>query len=141
MSRDGFSIVWANIFLMRTCLLAAAVFLSACAPKVVSVPVVTDIKFPDFARPIVPPAMAGLPAAASTARGWSLLQAGDLRNAEREFATAIKASPAFYPAETSLGYVELARKDARPPCRTSTARSNWIRSTATCRRYWARGSR
>ena len=98
---------------MRTLLLIAVVFLSACAPKIVSAPVVTAPKFPDFMRPAVPSAMANSPAAASASRGWSFLQAGDLKTAEREFAAALKIAPAFYPAETSLGFVELARKDAK----------------------------
>jgi tetratricopeptide (TPR) repeat protein len=123
-SRDGFSIVWANIFVMRSAsasaqasarqaLLAALVFLSACAPKMVPAPVVTAPKFPEFTQPAVPPALADGPAASSASRGWAFLQAGDFRTAEREFAAALKAQPAFYPAETSLGYLELARKDAR----------------------------
>lgn len=87
--------------------------ISACASKVVPAPVVTAPKFPDFMRPAVPPAMADSPAAGFASRGWAFLQAGDLRTAEHEFATALKTQPAFYPAETSLGYVELARKDAK----------------------------
>ena len=98
---------------MRKLLLAAAVFLSACAPKIVPAPVATAPRFPDFVRPAVPSAMANGPAAASASRGWSFLQAGDLRTAEREFAAALRILPAFYPAETSLGYLELARKDAK----------------------------
>ena len=43
----------------------------------------------------------------SQERGWRFLQAGDLKSAEREFSTALKTAPAFYPAETALGYVEL----------------------------------
>ena len=112
-SRAGFSIVWANIFLMRTFLLAAVVFLSACAPTIVPAPVVTPPKFPDFMRPAVPQAMANSPAAASASRGWAFLQAGDLETAEWELGAALKAMPEFYPAETSLGYLELARKDAK----------------------------
>ena len=99
--------------MMRKFLLASVVLLSACAPKMVPAPVVTVPTFPEFMRPVVPPAMAGSPAAASASRGWALLQAGDLKTAEREFGTALKAMPTFYPAETSLGYVELARKDAK----------------------------
>jgi tetratricopeptide (TPR) repeat protein len=98
---------------MRTLLLASVVLLSACAPKMVPAPVVTAPKFPEFMRPAVPPAMAGSPAAASASRGWAFLQAGDFRTAEREFGAALKALPAFYPAETSLGYLELARKDPK----------------------------
>ena len=69
--------------------------------------------FPEFTRPAVPPAMADSPAAESLSRGWAFLQAGDLRTAEREFSSALKTMPAFYPAESSLGYLELARKDAK----------------------------
>jgi tetratricopeptide (TPR) repeat protein len=98
---------------MRKLLLAGMVLISACAPKVVSVPVVTAPRFPEFTRPAVPPAYANSPAAVNASRGWAFLQAGDLRQAEHEFAAALKALPAFYPAETSLGYLELARKDAK----------------------------
>ena len=98
---------------MRKLLLATLVFLSACAPKTAPAPVVTAPKFPDFMRPVVPAAMIDTPAAASASRGWAFLQSGDFRTAEHEFAAALKAQPAFYPAETSLGYLELARKDAK----------------------------
>jgi tetratricopeptide (TPR) repeat protein len=98
---------------MRKLLLATLVFLSACAPKTAPAPVVTAPKFPDFMRPVVPAAMVDTPAAASASRGWAFLQSGDFRTAEHEFAAALKTQPAFYPAETSLGYLELARKDAK----------------------------
>ena len=94
-------------------LLAALVLSNACAPKVVPAPVVTAPTFTEFMRPVVPAAMADSPAAAASSRGWALLEAGELRTAEHEFAAALKTLPAFYPAETSLGYLELARKDAR----------------------------
>ena len=98
---------------MRRLVLVAAVVISACAPKVVPAPVVTAPKFPDFVQPTVPDALAGSRAAENQRRGWAFLQAGDFRLAEREFAAALKAVPAFYPAETALGYIELARKDAK----------------------------
>jgi tetratricopeptide (TPR) repeat protein len=91
---------------------AAMLLVSACAPKVIPVPVVSTPKFPDFIVPTIPPAYAGSPAAAAEDRGWRFLQAGDLRSAERELVATLKAIPEFYPAETGLGYVELARKDA-----------------------------
>jgi tetratricopeptide (TPR) repeat protein len=91
----------------------ALVLISACAPKIVPAPVVTAPKFPDFMQPVVPSSMAGTPAAEAAARGWAFLQSGELRTAEREFTSALKTTPAFYPAETSLGYLELARKDAK----------------------------
>src|SRR5580765_3776944 len=98
-----------KLFPMRKLLLAALVCASACAPKTIPVPVVTAPKFPDYVRPAVPPALDNTVAAASASRGWAFLQAGELKTAEREFSAALKATPAFYPAETSLGWVELAR--------------------------------
>jgi tetratricopeptide (TPR) repeat protein len=97
----------------RLLLLVGLVFVSACAAKVVPVPVVVAPRFPEFTRPAVPPSYASSPVAQNASRGWAFLQAGDLKQAEREFATALKTTPAFYPAETSLGYVELARKDSK----------------------------
>jgi tetratricopeptide (TPR) repeat protein len=98
---------------MRRLLLATLLFLSACAPKTVPVPTVTTPKFPEFTQPPVPAAFANSPVAATFSRGWAFFQTGDLKTAQREFANALSASPAFYPAETSLGYVELAQKDAK----------------------------
>lgn len=71
-------------------------------------------KHPDFVFPAAPTDSA----ASQTARlerGWQYLQGDDLRGAEREFSTALKQQPQFYPAETALAYVALARgneKDA-----------------------------
>jgi tetratricopeptide (TPR) repeat protein len=116
MCRDGFSTVWANIFLMSTSarvLLAGLIFVSACAPKIVPTPIVTAPRFPDYTAPPIPPAFANSAAATLTNRGWAFFQSGDLRTAEHEFGSALKAEPTFYPAETSLGYLELARKDAK----------------------------
>lgn len=87
--------------------------LSACAPKIVPPPVVSSPKFPEFVVPALPAAFANTAAASAHDRGWRFLQAGDLKNAEREFSVALKTAAAFYPAEASLGYVELARKDPR----------------------------
>jgi tetratricopeptide (TPR) repeat protein len=98
---------------LKKLLLSALFLLSACAPKTVPAPVVTAPKFPEFMRPTAPAAMADGPAAAAASRGWAFLQSGDFKTAEREFASALKTQPAFYPAETSLGYLELARKDAK----------------------------
>ena len=69
--------------------------------------------FPSSSRRSCRPAFAGHAAAEHHDRGWAFLQAGDLKSAEREFAAALKAAPAFYPAEAALGYVELARKDPK----------------------------
>lgn len=87
--------------------------LSACGARTVPAPVVTTPRYPEFLMPPVPPALAGTAAAAAHERAWRFLQAGDLRSAEREAGVALKASPAFFPAEAAGGYVALARKDPR----------------------------
>ena len=91
----------------------ALVALTACAPKTVPV-VAGSPKHPDFMFPAVPQGAA--PAQASRIdRGWQYLQLDDFRNAEREFATALKQESSFHPAETGLAYLAMARgneKDA-----------------------------
>jgi tetratricopeptide (TPR) repeat protein len=95
-------------------LLLLAATAAACSRKtVVTVPTVTTPKFPDFVRPSVPPSFANTAAAVGEERGWAFLQAGDLKSAEREFAGVLRLTPSFYPAEASLGYVELARQDPK----------------------------
>jgi tetratricopeptide (TPR) repeat protein len=98
---------------MRRLLLTLAVFISACAPAMVPAPVVTTPKFPDFVTPAVPLEFANTAAAINESRGWAFLQSGDLRTAEHEFMAALKNDARFFPAEISLGYLELARKDAK----------------------------
>ena len=90
-------------------LLAAA---AACAPKAPDLPASGGVsKYPEFIYPAAPGDM-GTPAAQERHKaGWLWLQAGDLRAAERNFTTTLKLVPDFYPAETGLGYVELARKE------------------------------
>ena len=93
--------------------LALAIVLGACA-KTTSTPLpsVSTPRFPEFLQPSIPRSLANSPAAVtSQGRGWQFLQAGDLRNAEREFKVALILAPEFYPAQTGLGYVELARKE------------------------------
>jgi len=97
---------------MRTAIPLALVLLcaAACAPKMAPPSLAATPRFADFVAPMVPASLARTPAAARQDRGWAFLQSGDLDQAEREFVTALKSVPAFYPAEISLGYVELARK-------------------------------
>ena len=86
-----------KLALVTFVLLAAA---AACTRKpVVTVPTVTTPKFPDFVRPSVPPTFANSAAAAGEERGWAFLQAGDLKNAEREFSGVLRLMPSFYPAD------------------------------------------
>jgi tetratricopeptide (TPR) repeat protein len=98
---------------MRKWALAVLVLVSGCAPKIVPAPAVNVPKFPEFVQPPIPPVFANSPVAATYTRGWAFFQAGDLKTAEREFLLTVTAAPAFHPAETSLGYVELARKDPK----------------------------
>ncbi|HET9834642.1 MAG TPA: S-layer homology domain-containing protein [Vicinamibacterales bacterium] len=99
---------------MRRLVIALAIAAGACASKTVPLPNESATRFQDFVEPTIPQAFTGNPAAiASQQRGWRFLQAGDFRNADREFQLALRAAPQFYPAETSLGYLELARKDAK----------------------------
>jgi tetratricopeptide (TPR) repeat protein len=87
--------------------------LAACAPRTVPLPVVTTPKFPEYAQPPVPQALAGSSGIVGHERGWRFLQAGDLRNAEREMAATLKASPGFFPTEAATGYLNLARNDPK----------------------------
>lgn len=99
---------WILSFAMALLLTAAA-----CAPKTVVLPVVTTPRFPDFVEPMVPPELTGNAAATNQQRAWQFLQAGDLRNADREVSAALKRNPTFYPAQATAGYADLARKDNR----------------------------
>src|SRR5687767_4100331 len=94
-------------------LIGALAAAAACAPKTVAVPVVTTPRFPEFIQPIVPAELAGNIAASVHARSWAFLQAGDLKNAEREAAVALRLSPSFFPSEAVAGYVDLAQQDAK----------------------------
>ncbi len=87
----------------------ALMLLAACAPRVVPVPSVVTPRHPDFVLPAVPSSLAGEPAAWHQDRAWRFLQAGDLRTAEREIAQSLKQAPDFYPAETTLGWIAVAR--------------------------------
>src|SRR4051812_22446458 len=98
---------------MRKLLVALAVTASACAPKMLPAPVVTTPKYPDFVRPAIPQAQASSAAAINTNRGWAFLQSGDLKTAEHELRAALRNDPRFAPAEASLGYLELARRDLK----------------------------
>lgn len=94
--------------LAAICLVLTA---AACGPKPVPAPPAVAVpRFPDFIYP-APPNGVGTPAAIDRHQAaWGWLQAGDLRAAERNFNSALKQSPPFYPAEVGLGYVALAQK-------------------------------
>lgn len=93
--------------------LCFCVAVAGCAPK--APPVAPGApKHPDYLFPVLQP---GATQAQTTRleRGWQYLQFDDFRNAEREFASALKEQPSFHPAETAMAYLSMARgndKDA-----------------------------
>ncbi len=84
--------------------------LGACAAKAPPA-LPTALKYAEFMYPAVPPELRSPADAESVDRGWRFLQHDDLANADREFAAALKRSPALYPARAGRGYVAVARKD------------------------------
>jgi len=91
--------------------LALAAATAGCA-RTVAPPVVTTPRYPDY---IFPGLSQPDPKQADLLRdhdaAWRWFQAGDLGRAESGFAAVLKRSPQFYPSDTALGYVDLARKD------------------------------
>jgi len=61
--------------------------------------------------PALPQPLATADAVGRMDRGWRFLQNDDLGSADREFAAALKGSPALYPAQAGLAYAALARRD------------------------------
>jgi len=89
----------------------ALVVVSACAPK--APPVAPGApKHPDFVFPVVPEGTKP-DQTSRIVRGWQYLQLDDHRNAELEFAAALKQQPAFVPAETAMAYLSMARGNER----------------------------
>ncbi len=76
-------------------------------------PVVTTPAYPEYLFPTVPAAWVGSDDARRHEEAWTFLQAGELAGAERRYLALLASSPAFYPAETGLGWLSLARGDAR----------------------------
>lgn len=84
----------------------------SCGPKKVTLPAVGVARFPEFLEPTIPSSFSRSPAAAGQGRAWRLLQTGDLRSAEREAVATLKGAADFYPVETTVAYIQLARRDA-----------------------------
>ena len=89
------------------------VVLSACAPRSAPLPVVDAPRYPEYLAPTVPSDLASERLLQYQERAWTFLQAGDLRNADREASAALRVSSSFYPAEITSGYVRLAQGDAK----------------------------
>jgi len=87
---------------------------AGCAKKPMMAPApVGAPRFAEFVFPSTPAGSGSQDTIDQHARAWQLLQTGDTRSADREFAAVLNATPAFYPAEAGLGYSALARKDAQ----------------------------
>ncbi|MEO6213268.1 MAG: tetratricopeptide repeat protein [Vicinamibacterales bacterium] len=98
----------ARVFTMLLLVLAGA--LAGCAPKTLAPTVPGEPRYPEFVFPAVSASPTpGVLQQHETA--WHQLQAGDVRGAERAFASIAKSSAQFYPAEAGLGYVSLAKRD------------------------------
>ncbi len=90
--------------------LAGAAACSRPTPAPVLVPGME--RYPDYPQPHLPPDLAQVRQAADAhARGWTQLQLGDPRTAERTFRTVLQRTPAFYPSQTALGFTRLAQDD------------------------------
>lgn len=86
--------------------------LSACAAKAPAAPdMPATPRHPDFVYPDVAGSGDTSQLAGSIDRGWRFLQSDNLRNAEREFAAALKLAPQAPAPRAALGYVGLARQD------------------------------
>jgi tetratricopeptide (TPR) repeat protein len=67
----------------------------------------TTPRYPEFVYPAVPDGTDAIQVT-RIERGWRYPG-----TAEQEFAAALQVQPSFHPAETGLGYVELAERDAK----------------------------
>ena len=99
--------------MMRTVLRGALIAALLAAGCSVRPPVVTSPAYPEYLYPTVPDELRGSPAARRLDDAWALFQAGDLVNAERRYVALVDSIPAFYPGTTGLGWLYLARGDAR----------------------------
>jgi tetratricopeptide (TPR) repeat protein len=97
----------------RALLVVALVALAivGCAPKMAPPPSVPALRYPDFVFPAAPAWISGASQAPRLQRGWQALQTGDAAGARREFSEALRANPAFYPADAGLGYSSLAERN------------------------------
>jgi len=85
---------------------------AGCAKKAVNLPAPASApRFGDFVFPAAPPDLGPETVLNRHRAAWRLLQSGDARAADRDFAMILKEAPAFYPAQAGLGYTALARKD------------------------------
>jgi tetratricopeptide (TPR) repeat protein len=99
----------------RVAVLAAwsALAVAGCAARTpLMPPEPATLRYPDFQYPAVPQGADQIQVT-RIERGWRYLQADNAGTAQREFEAALQLQPSFHPAETGLGYVELAERDAK----------------------------
>ena len=103
---------------------------AACASRPPAAAVPAAPRYPDYPAPIVPGSLNAPPEVLSRhEHAWSRLQGGDLRTATREFNDIVKKMPAFYPAETGLGFALLADREY------AAAATHFAAATARDERY------
>lgn len=103
---------WASVA-AHLALVAATIVVAACgARNAVMPPPPTTLRYPEFRYPTVPTGAEPIQIT-RVERGWRYLQADNKGNAEREFQAALQLQPSFHPAATGLGYLELARREAK----------------------------
>jgi len=93
-----------------------AAVIGACAKKnAPTTPSPSAPGYPQYPMPDVPAALRVAPELRTAhSHAWDVLQSGDPKGAEREFTAIVKATPAFYPGETGLGFALLAEKQYKP---------------------------
>jgi tetratricopeptide (TPR) repeat protein len=91
-------------------LVLLATFAASCG-RAVAPPVVTTPRYPDYIFPTLsPPDQRQADLVREHDAAWRWFQAGDTQRAETEFLAILKRSPQFYPSDTAMGYLDLARK-------------------------------
>jgi tetratricopeptide (TPR) repeat protein len=91
----------------------AVLLMTACAAKVPPPVAPGAPRYPDFVFPQVPDRAGDERMIARHDAAWRLLQTGDVRGALRDYGEAVKRAPAFFPAETGLGYALVADSKSR----------------------------
>ena len=84
------------------------VLLAGCTARV---PVVTSPVsiYPEYLFPTVPDEFLTSAEASLHEEAWRIFQSGDLVSAELRYLELLESSPRFYPAETGLGWLNVAR--------------------------------
>jgi tetratricopeptide (TPR) repeat protein len=93
---------------------AVLLVLSGCGAKPAIAPAPPGPpKYADFVFPAATSNLGPKDLIDAHERAWQFLQAGDTKEADRDFGSILKISPGFYPAEAGLGYSAFARKDSQ----------------------------